>query len=170
MPDEPPVPPVDPVEPPARPFDPLAPLIWAAIALALGIWAVVIILAGWQSIQSPDKPTIPDVVTGLVTAVGAALATNFGATLGISKYVNGLGLRSLFTRSAIGIFKSSNNPTRLQIICTYLYAIMLVIAGGAWLIDGPFSANAADIIKNMTATLGGVLVGILIVQLSVKEG
>jgi hypothetical protein len=154
---------------PPRKVDPLAPLIWIAVALALGIWAIVIVFAGWQSIQSPEQPMIPDVVTGLVTAVGAALATNFGATLGISKYMNGLGFRSLFTASAIRLYASANSPTKLQIGCAYLYFAMLIVAGAFWLADGLFSANTADIIKNMTATLGGVLVGIVVVQLSVKQ-
>ena len=144
----------------------LLPIIWICLVIGLGGFAVLVFWAGWQSLAMTAKPAIHDGLTGFVTGVGGALATNFGATLGVSEYIN----RNLLAPFSTGGLSAAVVPQRwltLQVIAAWVYFVTLLAAGAFWILDG-FSSNTADLVRNMAATFGGVVVGILIVRLNIK--
>lgn len=144
----------------------LLPIIWICLVIGLGGFALLVFWAGWQSLQMTAKPAIHDGLTGFVTGVGGAFATNFGATLGVSEYIN----RSLLAPFSTRGVSAAVVPQRwltLQVLAAWVYFVTLLAAGGFWIFDG-FSSNTADLVRNMAATFGGVVVGVLIVRLNIK--
>jgi hypothetical protein len=127
-------------------------IVGAAFILGFGFYALQIITVGLGGSEAPDA------ITAVVTGVGAALATNFGAYTGVTlNRTGGVGAFSL---------PSFRLPSA-QALGALFYFIMLIIAGVLWAKDG-FKADAPELIRNQVATLGGVIVGLIVVGLNTK--
>ena len=64
------------------------PLILLIVGFATIAYIGGILWAGIASVTSPTMPKIPELVTQAITAIGAVLATNFGALFGISQFTS----------------------------------------------------------------------------------
>jgi hypothetical protein len=56
----------------------------------------------------------------------------------------------------------------IQVAAAYVYFFSLLLAVVFWGIDG-FAANTEQLLKNLSSTLVGVVVGLLAVELNVPE-
>lgn len=157
---------------------PLRPLILLIVGFAALAYIGGILWAGIASIKCPKVPVqIPDLVTQAITSIGAVLATNFGALFGISRFVN---KRSVNDTTLINIKKWYGLPVmpksadkidfldKLPVYAGYLYFISLMLAFIFWFITG-FSDQSAQILKNMSSTLIGAIVGVVAVYLNVTK-
>lgn len=126
-----------------------------AVSFLIGL-----VVYAWQIITAGLSGTEVDpAVTALITGVGAALATNFGAFMGISWNQTG-GL----TGFNLPTFKL---PTA-QALGALFYFLMLLLAAVLWLSKG-LSPDAPEIIRNQVATLGGVIIGVVVVILNTEK-
>jgi hypothetical protein len=129
-------------------------IIGASLLVGFGAYAAAILWAGIASLGSATEPILPDPLTPLITGVGAALATSFGAFVGFKPK---LGSEAF----AMPSFKVPS----LQAAAAFVYFVSLLAALLFWLLDG-FSPTTAEIIRNQTLTLGGVVLGAVIVSLN----
>jgi hypothetical protein len=153
------------------------PLILLIVGFATIAYIGGILWAGIASVTSPTMPKIPELVTQAITAIGAVLATNFGALFGISQFTSidksanptYLNIKKLYK---LPLLTDAKNKTpfldKLPIYAAYLYFISLFVATVFWCIDG-FSDQCAQVLKNMTSTLIGAATGVLAVYLNVKK-
>lgn len=147
----------------------LKPLSIIAILLGAVMYLGGILWAGFASIKIPTPPQLPEVVTFVVKVIGGVLATNFGALFGITVLQNGGQITKGLTMDPRSISKFSRTKADwFQIIAAYVYFFSLLIALVFWFID-KFSAQSADMLKDMTFTLIGVIVGMLSVALNLKS-
>lgn len=127
--------------------------------LGLGFYIGAILIAGLDSLKGPNEPAIPEILSALVTGVGGALATNFGAFMGIS----------LNTTGGATAFKVPQfQMPSVQSIGALVYFVSLLAALGFWAADS-FSPTTAELIRNQGATLAGAIVGIVVVSLNTKR-
>ncbi len=128
-----------------------------AVAVAIGGYLAIIVGAAIASLQTPGPVTTHPIVTAFIAAAGGALATNFGALVGVS-----LTSQGRITAQGLGDhFKWKN----LQAAAAMFYFFVLLGALGVWLLDG-LSENTAEIIRTHAATVLGVIPGILLVKLN----
>jgi uncharacterized membrane protein len=132
-----------------------------AVAIALGGYLAAVVGAAIVSLQQPGSVVTHPIVTAFATAVGGALATNFGALVGVSITTQGV-----LTTQGIGDFFRWKN---LQAAAAVFYFLVLLFALAVWLLDGFFSENTAEIIRTHAATVLGVIPGILLVKLNSRQ-
>ena len=156
-------------------MNPLRPLVIFIVAVAALAYVGGIIYAGVVSLQSPGNPELPEVVTHAVTGIGGTLATHFGAIFGISQLSTSQPgnppspLRVEAWASVLPRLK--DDPpiiSRIQVFAAYLYLISLFVGVLFWGLD-KFSSESADILRNMSFTFVGVIVGVLAVVLNVRK-
>ena len=136
----------------------------AIVIIALVLWSYAIYQAIHLSLIEKPKDFAP-FFSESVTLIGAILATNLGAVMGLSA--------AKVPGYSLNIIVSFNNDKvkGLQVIASYIYFISLVIIGFFWFKTG-FSKDpekVVQILPNMTSTFIGIIVGTLAVSLGVKE-
>lgn len=172
----------------------LRPLVVLIVLFGSLFYIGAIIWAGVASLNAAkDNPAaIPEIVTYVITAIGTALATHFGALFGISQFTGGnprpipkpyhvnvwatLPRRSVAQTGApqagevLGIVTSApeHHFDGFQIAAAYVYFGSLVLAAVFWFMTG-FSAFAAEVVRNMTFSLIGVIAGVMAIVLNVKK-
>jgi len=127
--------------------------------LAVGLYFLAIIYVGVTNLQSP-KPTVPPIVDYYVTSISATLATFLGMVLGFKRANDKTGPPGVPAAAVTEL-------DWLQTIVCWVYVLSLAVALVFWIIDGPFSANAAPLIQNLTKSLIGLFGGALTVYLNV---
>lgn len=154
----------------------LRPLILLMVGVAVTAYFAGIIWAGFASLAKETVPKIPEIVTLTITAIGAILATNFGAQLGIARFIKvnpASNPNLIISKRFMGLplVTNANNKfsilDHLPIIATYLYFISLTMALIFWGLD-KLSDDSAQVLKNMSSTLIGALAGLLAGYLNVK--
>ena len=164
----------------------LRPLILIVVFLGTIGYICGIIVAGIVTLTSSStkgpNEMMPAFVTQVVTAIGATLATHFGAVFGISQFTGGnprpipnffqihiwARLPPRITLESVTVEKSISRLDSVQVIAAYIYFFSLVLAAIFWGLNG-FSDHSADIIKNMSVNLLGVMAGVIAVVLNVKK-
>jgi hypothetical protein len=135
-------------------------VLYALLLIGCAGYAWGIVVACKLSLQKPPNPSeMPPFLAGVVTTIGAILATNLGAVLGIEivKQPNTLS-ENVFKPL---IFFSDASYRNLQITALYFYLLSLVTAAIGWGIK-KFTSDPAEIvtiIPELTKTLLGVIVG-----------
>ena len=169
----------------------LRPLVVVVVFLGALLYAGGIIWAGVASLRSAAEPELPDLITQAITAIGAALATHFGALFGISQFTGGnprpipspLKIHSWATlpsrpkrkheeipREALRAEEEADHRfDKLQIAAAYFYLGSLILAAAFWAFDGGFSKDAAEALRTMSYSLLGVIVGIMTIVLNIKK-
>jgi hypothetical protein len=162
-------------------MDQLRPLICIIVGVAALAYVGGIGYAGYLSLTS-DNPVVPDIVTQAVTVIGGALGTHFGAIFGISQLVSGtpanpppVARLNVFTRSSVLATPANATPPpsalpldKLQVAAAYFYVFALLLGAILWGATG-FSSKAADILKNISYSLIGVIGGVVAVALNVRR-
>ncbi len=120
-----------------------------------------------------DPTTIPPIITAVISGIGGVLATHTGAVFGIARYIgDGRGLLDMLVGALLGRRKDEDDfpYTEAQVWAVALYIVALLLATVGWALDGdgPFHESVAPVLRNMTRTLLGVIVGIFAVWLNVK--
>jgi hypothetical protein len=108
---------------------------------------------------------MPEFVTTTTTAIGAVLATNLGAVLGL-KIAEGSRFRSFRIRAL-----ADPIPSAIQIGATVFYLLVLLVAFIAWALM-KFESDPTLIvlvIPRLSQTLAGVIVGAVAVILNVTH-
>jgi phosphotransferase system glucose/maltose/N-acetylglucosamine-specific IIC component len=166
----------------------LRPLIRIIIFVGALLYVGGIFWAGIASLThaGPTPPEIPQIVTQAITVIGAALATHFGALFGISQFTGGnprpiprfyqinswarLPSRKVKVQTAQGVRVREETPPldNVQVLAAYLYFGSLLLALIFWALDG-FSNSTADVVRNMSYSLVGVVGGVVAVVLNVKK-
>jgi len=153
----------------------LRPLVIIGVSIAALLYLGGLLWAGIESIKSPNKPEIPEILTHALTVIGGVLATHFGAIFGISQ-LNGKGRRTTPGLLSVHLWAALPQAAGrvqgpalswLQVTAAYFYFLSLVGALVFWLLDG-FSTQTADAVQNMSFTLAGVSGGMLAVALNVR--
>ena len=137
---------------------------WFFVAILLigtFIYLFAVIYGGIRSINdlanaSGTPSTLPSFINQVILGIGGALATHFGAFLGIT-FSQGKGLRGLFDP-----FKALGKPDNMAGGLAIVYFLSLVVAIILWGISG-FSENFAIVLKDLASTFIGVFAGALIV-------
>lgn len=135
-------------------------IIGAAFIIGLGFYIYEIWVAGEASLKDLAEPAIPEALSALVTGVGAALAANFGAFMGITISTGNTG-------SGAFSLPQFELPSA-QALGAAVYFLCLLLAGSYWVRDG-LSADTAELIRNQGATVGGAIVGIVVVALNTRQ-
>ncbi len=133
----------------------LRPLIVFILMLAGVVYVGGIIWAGLGK-------TVSDDAVFAITAIAGVLATNFGALLGITVSMSG----STHHPLSLTLRKAQRTTTDLlQVIAAYVYFVGL-LAAAAFNLRG--DVGGGDMLRNMTSTLIGVIVGVLAVALATE--
>ena len=153
--------------------DPLRPLVLFILALAALAYVGGIVWAGVATLLDTSRePSLPDIVTYAVTAVGGLLATHFGAVFGITQLSGGTRqpIHKFWRWVALPVREGGGTQPLdwMQIAAAYLYVGSLLAAFVFWAADG-FSPLAARALVTMSFTLVGVFAGIGAVALNVKK-
>lgn len=135
----------------------------------------------WTGIANflDTAPEVPEWVTYMVTGVGGALATHFGATFGLSQAAAQAQTQAAARAQKTGKSQpqdtsppqasgSQKPPGKLQVAAAWFYVISLVLAVGFWGFD-LFSPESAELLRSMSFTLGGLVIGALSVGLNVRQ-
>lgn len=161
----------------------LKPLVVAIVVVAALLYCGAVVWAGVASIRDGKDggpPSLPSPVVMVVTAIGGALATHFGALFGITQSQRDPATRNaggqpslldrrVWARSAAieegnaAVAAGPADPPlldRVQVLAAYLYFFALVSALAFWILDG-FSDKTADVIKAMSLTFIGVSAAVL---------
>ena len=128
-----------------------------AVAVAIGGYLAIMVGAAVVSLQTPGLVTTHPIITAFIAAAGGALATNFGALVGVSLTTQG----RITTQGLGEYFKWKN----LQAAAAVFYFFILLGALGVWILDS-LSENTAEVIRTHAATVLGVIPGILLVKLN----
>jgi membrane associated rhomboid family serine protease len=118
-----------------------------------GLYIGAVGYAGWLGLQQPSEPDLGPYVPTILTAVGGALATVFGAAFGLSDGQRPPTLGSLLPRF--------NWPATATLIA-WAYFLGLVVGVGFFAFD-PMRESAALPIRDMWKTIVGVIVGVIYV-------
>ncbi len=133
----------------------------ALIILGTGavLYVAAIIWAGIASLRyaATGPLDLPEFVEQVIVVIGGALATHFGAWMGIT-FNQGRAFASL---------KGLPTLDQMAQILAYLYLGCLVLGLIFWGATG-FSPNAASVLQNLSYTILGVFAGVVAVWL--KEG
>lgn len=116
-------------------------------------------------------PEVPEWVTYMVTGVGGALATHFGATFGLSQaaaQAQKTGKSQPKDTEPPQASGGQEPPGRLQIAAAWFYLFSLLLALGFWAAD-LFSPESAELLRSMTFTLGGLGIGAVSVALNLRQ-
>jgi len=112
--------------------------------------------------KEPDVSQMPSFLSNLITTIGAVLATNLGATLGLPKPPE-------FSLSPLG-FISHPIVINFQMTACYVYLLTLLAAAIVWgtkdFTQDPTKVVAT--IPELTKTFLGVIVGVLAITLTKK--
>ncbi|WP_316753720.1 hypothetical protein [Pedobacter gandavensis] len=127
--------------------------------------------ACWISLQkTPNVADMPIFLSSIITSIGAVLATNLGAVLGIAI----TNLTSEFTEAALlrpfAIF-SDPSITTVQITACYIYILTLAGTSVVWAFK-KFTTNPTEVVSTipeLTKTFLGVIVGVFAVILAKKN-
>jgi hypothetical protein len=142
--------------------DPTKVIFWVILGvlvlIGFGGYIWVVVDAGLRSLDQSDEPTISEGLTNLVTGVATALATNFGAFLGIAVEQGKLNITGLKARL--------KNPT-VQAIASLVYLGIMITAAVFWGLDD-WSDQSAAIIRNHALSLFGVAGGAVAVVLNTR--
>jgi hypothetical protein len=153
------------------PLNPIQILI--AFLFAVGCLAYIygVYKASFLSLQHPSRAAeMPGFLSSVITSIGAVLATNLGAVLGIAITVP----KSVFNKKALlnpfSVFAESA-ATAVQIIACYVYILTLVAAAIVWArLD--FTVDVKTVVSTipeMTKTLLGVIAGVFAVILAKQK-
>jgi len=140
-----------------------------AFLFAVGCLAYIygIYQACYISLQAdPDLSKMPAFLSSIVTSIGAVLATNLGAVLGIAIAAP----TSSFAQASwkpLAVF-TSPTPTNVQITACYLYVLILVVVSIVWGIKDFDTVHVVSTIPELTKTFLGVIVGVLAITLARK--
>jgi hypothetical protein len=107
----------------------------------------------------PDVSKMPAFLSNLITTIGAVLATNLGAILGLPKPLPTLSPFAVFYEPIIINF---------QITACYIYLLTLLTSSIVWGIKN-FTTDPTQIVSTLpdqTKTFLGVLVGVLAITLA----
>ncbi len=147
-------------------------LLLIIVGLAVLAYLGGITWAGVASLLSTTEPQLPDIVTQAITAIGALLATHFGAIFGISRFTAGSGERTSRLGAWPRLPPRSNEPAPtfewLQVGAAWVYVASLILAVAFWAFDG-FSSSSARALISMSSTLIGVFAGVFAVALNVSK-
>ncbi len=147
-------------------------LLLIIVGLAVLAYLGGIVWAGVASLLSTTEPQLPDIVTQAITAIGALLATHFGAIFGISRFTAGSGQRTDRLGSWPRLPRRTNEPAPtfewLQVVAAWVYVASLILAVAFWAFDG-FSPSSARALISMSSTLIGVFAGVCAVALNVSK-
>ena len=148
-------------------------------ALLLGVGALLYIggiwRQGWLALhQCGDLPPfhcgdLPPFLHHAVTTIGAVLGTYFGAVFGVRAQALRARDGSLFQALRQALTGAGEPPpfSVLQAVAVLLYLLGLLVALFVWFELG-FVEAAPELIKSMSATLLGVIAGMLAIMLNVK--
>ncbi|HHS97696.1 MAG TPA: hypothetical protein ENK08_07325 [Chloroflexi bacterium] len=135
--------------------------ILALVILGIGavLYVAAIVWAGIASLQyaATGPVNLPEFVEQVIVVIGGALATHFGAWMGIT-FSQGRTLAS---------FRGLLRLDQMAQVLAYLYLGCLVLGLIFWGATG-FSPNAAGVLQNLSYTILGVFAGVVAVWL--KEG
>jgi hypothetical protein len=177
--------------------NPLRGLVVFIVLFAAVLYIGGIVWAGIASCVNTQEtpPTLPEIVTHAITSIGAVLATHFGALFGISQFTGGnprpipsflqihiwarlpsrekrpadKGVPAAFTAGVPTPEPPSPRPyDLLQVVAAYFYFFSLLLALVFWAATG-FSPRSADVVKNLSFTLVGVMAAIGTISLSVRK-
>ena len=132
--------------------------ILALVILGIGavLYVAAIVWAGIASLRHTGTAPVdlPDIVEQVIVVIGGALATHFGAWMGIT-----------FNQGR-SFARVRDLPTLDQIaqVLAYLYFGCLVLGLVFWGATG-FSPNAAGVLQNLSYTILGVFAGVVAVWL-----
>ncbi len=134
----------------------------AIVILGLGavLYVVAIVWAGIASLRHATGPdatlplALPGFVEQVITVIGGALATHFGAWMGIS----------LNRRRSLASLRGIPTLDKMAQILAYLYLGCLVLGLIFWGATG-FSPSAPVVLQNLSYTLLGVFAGVVAVWL-----
>lgn len=122
----------------------------------------------WQGVLATTSgAAVPTFIRDAVTGIGAVLATHFGAVLGM-KVANVAKDSGARLRALGSVLRGEDNPTRVQTIAVWLYLAGLVIAVVSWAWVG-FDPLAPEMLRMLSTTLLGVIVGALAVSLNIQK-
>ena len=114
----------------------------------------------------PDPTEMPSALSSIVTTIGAILATNLGAVLGIQLSNSTLAFEDSTLWHISLLFKGT--PTGFQIIFCYIYLGALVAVATVWVIRKFNDQNVIPLIPELSKTLIGIIIGVLALTLSTK--
>jgi hypothetical protein len=136
-------------------------LLLAGFGLVAFIGAILIL--GLRGLFEGMQPGFTPVDGPVFVGVAGALATIFGAVVGIEIPGSGLfaGIRGKPVKLPIKISTFAE-------VAALVYAVGLFLAFGFWLIDAD-KANVASALTSLVASLGGVVVGALYVAAEVNK-
>lgn len=140
----------------------LRPLIYFALLLGGVMFLGAIVWSGYLSITESAKPTLPSGVSDVLTIIGGALATIFGATLGIAKFSDGT------ARAVRATTRTGFTWPNVSLWATYLYFAGLVAMLVILLFDQD-SANAAQPVQDGFKTLIGAIGGLFYIEAGIKQ-
>jgi len=125
--------------------------------------------ACWISLQKPvNVDAMPAFLSSIITSIGAVLATNLGAVLGIAIS----NPKSEYSTKFFSPFTVFAKPgiTTVQITACYIYILTLVVVAIVWGIK-KFTTDPKQIVSTipeLTKTLLGVIVGVFAITLAKK--
>ncbi len=154
----------------------LRPLVLIILIVAALLYLAFVGYAGIVSISTEGSPNIPNFMTQVVTVIGAALGTHFGAIFGISQvqgeqpWVLKAFRRLSGAETEGGMLQASREPLDMvQVVAAYFYFGVLLLGVILWFFDGPFSEDSAEILKNISYSFIGVIGGVLAVRLNTQQ-
>ena len=128
--------------------------VWQACAISL------------EEIKPGKTPRVmPEFLASVVTAIGAVLATNVGAVLGIAITQSASKYRLSKSWNPANFFSQTET---MQTVACYVYIICLFGAAIVWGKEN-FRTDVVTIIPEMAKTLLGIIVGCLAISLNKTE-
>ena len=147
-------------------------LVIILVGLAALFYVCAVGYAGIKTIRNPNSSTpaeIPVPVALMITVIGGALATHFGAIFGISQAVKPAKRPSPIRIDKWSALGEPGAPTlnTVQIAAAYLYVGAMVGSVVFWAMV-KFGDGAATVIQTMATTFIGVLGAVLTIVLSTE--
>jgi arginine exporter protein ArgO len=136
------------------------------ILIGCGLYVGAIAYAGWLGWTTDGQPDLGNAVPAILTSLGGAFATVFGAAFGLSN-------STLTTNSLNGLIVTEQRlrakfsfPATATIIATSYFVALCV--GVIFLLLDPAKDKAAEPIQNIWQTFLGVIAGVIYVQAGKK--
>jgi membrane associated rhomboid family serine protease len=136
------------------------------VLLGCGAYVAAVAYAGWLGLNSEKEPSLGDYLPTILTGLGGALATVFGAAFGLSDPKKDPNQPSLLVTQA-RLAANFRFPATMTIIA-WAYFVALGV-GTAILALDPDKSHAAEPIRDVWKTLVGVVVGVIYVQSGKKS-
>lgn len=142
--------------------DPMKALMNFAAVLAIALYAALVVFLGVPAWHAGLEEAVK-YLSALLTAIGGALATFFGAAFGLNQVKAAAGPAALTDRMA-----QVATLTWIQAVAAWVYFVSLLVAAALWGVAG-FSTAVPEAVRSLALSLPGVLVGILTIALSLRR-